>query len=193
MIQPGSTVWFTADQHWGHANIIRYTRRPFLNVTDMDEQLIADWNATVAKDDVVYHLGDLTLGERRTAERYLWRLNGTIHMLVTEWHHDRNWIMNYSDDNFFHESPLMVLTLPQYSLDGRPMKMTLCHYPMEEWEAGHYGAWHLHAHSHGAKDSSRTRPMLDVGVDNAYRLLGTWRPFLLEEVADILKHRGGAG
>jgi len=29
-------TWFTADMHFGHANIIRYSRRPFASVQAMD-------------------------------------------------------------------------------------------------------------------------------------------------------------
>jgi len=31
------------------------------------------------------------------------------------------------------------------------------------------------------------RRSLDVGVDNAYRLLGEWRPFAIDEIITLLK------
>ena len=33
-------VWFTADTHIGHRNIIRYCKRPFACVEEMNEALI---------------------------------------------------------------------------------------------------------------------------------------------------------
>jgi calcineurin-like phosphoesterase family protein len=41
------TVFFTADTHFGYANVIRYDKRPFRDVTEMDEALIKNWNRAV--------------------------------------------------------------------------------------------------------------------------------------------------
>ena len=41
------TTWFTADLHFGHANIISYSGRPFADATAMNEALIERWNASV--------------------------------------------------------------------------------------------------------------------------------------------------
>jgi len=186
------TIWFTSDQHFGHANIIRYCNRPFASVAEMDDTLIKDWNREVVSHDTVYHLGDFTLGD--TAARYFRVLSGDIKMLYLPWHHDKRWIantnlvvLNAMGVQFIQS--LTVLTFEEYSIDSRPMRVTLCHYPLEEWEAKHHGAWHLHGHSHGVKDAGRTAPILDVGVDNAFRLFGQHRPFALEEVAKIMESR----
>lgn len=56
-------IFFTSDHHFGHANIIKYCDRPFGSVAEMNEQLRRKWCEVVGPDDVVYHLGDLALGE----------------------------------------------------------------------------------------------------------------------------------
>jgi len=56
------TTWWTSDTHFSHANIIRYSKRPFGSVDEMNRELIRRWNERVAPDDVVWHLGDLALG-----------------------------------------------------------------------------------------------------------------------------------
>lgn len=43
-------TFFVLDTHLGHANIIRYCKRPFADVLAMDEALIANWNAVVRPD-----------------------------------------------------------------------------------------------------------------------------------------------
>ena len=52
------TVFFTADTHFGHYNIMRYIDRPFKSVDEMNNTIITNWNKVVSKSDRVYHLGD---------------------------------------------------------------------------------------------------------------------------------------
>ena len=52
-------IYFTADQHFGHANIIKHCNRPFGTVAEMDEYLLEQWNNCVGRNDTVYILGDL--------------------------------------------------------------------------------------------------------------------------------------
>ena len=40
-------TYFTSDQHFGHFNIIRLSHRPFATADEMDEAMIAKWNAKV--------------------------------------------------------------------------------------------------------------------------------------------------
>ena len=50
------TTWFTADLHFGHANIIDYSGRPFADATAMNQALIERWNASIHPDDTVWVL-----------------------------------------------------------------------------------------------------------------------------------------
>ena len=72
------TTWFTADTHFGHANVIRYCERPFASVQEMDDVLIENWNYIIKPKDTVYHLGDFTLAGKEKANDYFSRLNGKI-------------------------------------------------------------------------------------------------------------------
>jgi len=40
-----ANVWFTADFHFGHKNIIRYCDRPFASVEQMNEIILERLNA----------------------------------------------------------------------------------------------------------------------------------------------------
>lgn len=69
-------TWFISDTHFGHTNILEYEKeaRPFDSVEEMNEKIIENWNKTVNKKDVIYHLGDFAFGKHNVdiAER----LNG---------------------------------------------------------------------------------------------------------------------
>lgn len=55
-------IFITSDFHFGHANIIRYCRRPFASVEEMDRELVERYNSLVTDLDTVYVLGDVTMG-----------------------------------------------------------------------------------------------------------------------------------
>lgn len=58
---PGK-IYLTSDFHFGHANIIRYCRRPFASADEMDRELVRRYNDLVTDLDTVYILGDITMG-----------------------------------------------------------------------------------------------------------------------------------
>jgi calcineurin-like phosphoesterase family protein len=62
-------IFFTADQHFHHQNIIKYCNRPFVWFNQMDDALIDNFNKVVTNDDIVYHLGDFSFGDN--VEYYL--------------------------------------------------------------------------------------------------------------------------
>lgn len=61
-------IFFTADTHFGHQNVIRFNNRPFSTVEEMEETLIANWNNRVHQNDTVYVLGDMFYRCRTAAD-----------------------------------------------------------------------------------------------------------------------------
>jgi calcineurin-like phosphoesterase family protein len=198
-----SGLFFTSDTHFGHENIIEYCNRPFVNAKQMDDELISSWNRVVEKDDIVYHLGDFTLGGEYAAKAYFRQLNGKIFVLGNIWHHDGRWLsaVNQLDDlgsptvsgfaPFLSAShhqitvlpALHVLHFPEYGRDGYPKALILCHYPFAVWDRKHYGAWHLFGHSHGTHQNGGLS--FDVGVD-----CNQFQPVSLEGVCRQMKAYG---
>ncbi len=144
-------TWFTSDTHFGDHRTLNIHKRGFASVAEMDAAMVAGWNAVVAPDDVVWHLGDVA---RRLGDvaALLAGLNGTKHL-----------IRGNNDDPAIGDVPgwASVADYAEITLDDHAL--VLCHYPFRSWNGQHRGSIDLHGHSHG-----KLKPMprqFDVGVD----------------------------
>lgn len=165
-------IWITSDQHFGHANILNYTYRPFKNIDEMNEALIENWNSRVQSNDIVKVLGDL-FWNPSIARRILPSLNGRIHLIVGN--HDVNWQKYWKNNDLFHYFDLI-----QYIHEFKYNNVTYicCHYPMLSWDKKFYGAKHLFGHTHGNKqDHIKIEGAFHVGVDT-----NDYAPVHIEEI-----------
>lgn len=190
-------TFFTADLHLGHTNIIEYCNRPFATIEEMDHALIQNWNNVVGIDDTVYMQGDLTLGAN--AHSYMKQLNGRIKVISPDWHHDKQWLAKRNSivgtgDNCKYLWDILerppVYYGAEHATEIEKVWLHLSHYPLAEWDRKHYGALHLHGHSHAKLELTNTPWLtyrLDIGVDSAREYLGEYRPFSFEEVIRIMQ------
>jgi len=154
-----TNVFFTSDTHYGHANIIKYCKRPFADAHEMDEALIANHNEVVRHKDVVYHLGDFGFAKMDYIEKILSRLNGRIRLIQgnhdgwmsdvqknggVEVYHRFGRLKNVEWIKQYHE-----IEGPRSMTGGRRVKVCLFHFAIGSWHCVHRGAWMLHGHSHG--------------------------------------------
>ena len=159
-------IYFTADTHFSHANIIKYCNRPFSSVEEMNYTLINNWNSVVrSSKDIIYCLGDFSF---KPQEIYKERLNGEIIFLRGD--HDK-WPKT-TPDNY-----LMILK----GLADCP-KITLCHWCLRTWAKSHFNSWHLYGHSHGKLPA--IGKSMDVGVD-----CNNYFPVSLEQVKKYMETR----
>lgn len=71
--------YLIGDLHLDHENIIRYCARPFVDVDEMNQVLVDNWNRIVNPRDTIYFLGDMTFGRRsRGVSFWLEKLNGNL-------------------------------------------------------------------------------------------------------------------
>ena len=98
-------VYFIADLHLGHANIIKYCDRPFKDVDEMNEVIIRNWNNTVGKDDKVFLLGDFALSNAENIKRWGRSLNGNKTLILGN--HD-----NYSQSLYYDAGFKEVIKYP---------------------------------------------------------------------------------
>jgi len=187
------TVWFTADLHLGHANILGYCRRPFRDVATMNDELIGRWNDTVSDADTVWVLGDVALGPIDRTLALVHRLAG--HKLLLAGNHDRcwagygpkgkAWTARYATAGFeeIHQGEVAL------TIDGAGVEVAASHFPYRgdshdddrypEHRPVDRGGWLLHGHVH---DRWRQRGrMINVGVD-----AWEYRPVSSQTIASLI-------
>jgi calcineurin-like phosphoesterase family protein len=157
--------FFTADEHYGHRNIIRYCDRPFESVDEMNAELIRRHKAVVGRGDIVVHAGDFTLGTPRHAHEIMEQLRGDHVFLRGS--HDK-WMKRPAPDIW------------QKTIEGQ--LVVVCHYAMRVWPASHYNSWQLFGHSHGQLPPEGKQ--WDVGVDN-----NDFAPVSFEQLVAIMSER----
>ena len=173
-----SRIWFTANTHFGHANIIKSCDRPFETTAEMDAAMIANWNAVVGRNDVVYHVGDFAFRQDPKQTRKIFGALNGAKTLITGNHDDRETLeLGWTK----------VDKLLGVKVDGS--LIVLCHYAMRTWPKSHHGALHLYGHSHGQLPG--TAQSCDVGVDCWH-----YRPVSLDQIrlrlADTVEAELGA-
>ena len=132
-------TFFTSDQHLGHKNIIRLCNRPFGTLEEMDDFLVARWNAKVTNGDRVFVLGDLSF-RAADPEAMLKRLKGRKTLILGN--HDHSWTGKVDLARYFEGVHTMLETS-----DGE-RALTLCHYPMMTFNHC-MRAYMIHGHIHG--------------------------------------------
>ena len=161
-------TFLISDTHFCHDGIIRLCGRPFSNAREMDETMVACWNAVVHRDDTVVHLGDFALkAEPQRLEKLFARLNGKKHLI--RGNHD-----NAATQALAWESQRDIAFT---SIDSQ--NVVLCHYALRTWPKIRKGALMLYGHSHGRLPGNTQS--CDIGVD----VLG-FAPLRLTQIRDYL-------
>jgi len=171
-----SNTFFTSDTHFHHKKILEYCpNRKGSTVEEMNELLIQAWNDKVRPEDTVYHLGDVSFGRHEETRDVLWRLNGTIHLILGN--HDKSLVGGGNAFRFKTTQEYKTL-----KLDGK--HIVLFHFPIESWDRQSYNSWHLHGHCHG-QTSHRHKIVLnrmDIGIDTRCDMA----PWNWEEIKELL-------
>ena len=127
-----SQVRFIADLHLGHVNMA--VKRGFASVEEHDAYIIAQWNSVVAKRDVTYILGDVTM-EKKAPYALLDQLNGRKHVVMGN--HDRR-----QDVAALLEHVDSVAGMVQYK------GIMLTHCPIHPMELDYRFPRNIHGHIH---------------------------------------------
>ena len=139
-------TYFTSDTHFGSERTFELSKRPFLNVKDMDMKMMSNWNKTVRACDTVYHLGDF--GD--------WNVFNNLNcskMVLIEGNYEKKGDMPPADDRIdVRDKPINVKMLDK--------SYTLVHEPQ-----GNYGRNDFYLFGHIHKLQYVKHNGFNVGVD----------------------------
>ena len=185
------TVWFTADQHFGHTRLLELSPArgaAFSTVAEMNARLIQNWNSVVQPDDTVWVLGDVDMHGKDATLALIEQLVG-IKILIAG-NHDSCWAgvrdgwKNrdlYLAAGFAAVMDFAVATLPPLQPQAPATRVLLSHFPYagdsRESEVGdRYAQFRLrdagipllHGHAHESFRERRAKQGtwgINVGVD----------------------------
>lgn len=163
-------VWFTADTHFGHANIIELCNRPFKNLEHMNETLIRNWNERIKTDDTIIFIGDFCFkntpggkkgeGTTNKAQFYMNKLNGN--KVFIRGNHDNNNSLNTKITGLVMEIGGHEIYCVHNPIDfDQNWRINLCGHIHNSWKIKKAGESHL----------------INVGVD-----VWNFRPVNIQEI-----------
>lgn len=215
-IDNNKKVWLTSDSHFMHKNIAGPScsswesgYRNFNSVEEMSQTIVDTFNKYVEKDDILIHLGDWSFGGKENIWNFRKQLNvNEIHLCLGN--HDHHIKNNIKLQNCFHSVRGGLVSIEESTSDyDEPCKAKelfqtvkqviefefknynfFCsHYKHAIWNGSHQGFIHLYGHSHASAEDFIIGKSMDVGIDNAFKLFGEYRPFTIEEIISLMKKR----
>lgn len=178
-----------SDPHFGHANIIKYSDRPFVDVDEMDRELVARYNAKITPEMTVLWTGDGFFSPIERIKEIMSQLNGR--KLLVNGNHDR-------DPNVMLECGFdMVMEQCVFNVAGNTLRA--CHFPY--FDAHHSdkrfthkrppivrGEMLVHGHTHQKQKFTTGKPndkrfvQIHVGVD-----AWDYAPVMMSEIETLIR------
>lgn len=144
-------IWFISDTHFGHTNIMKYEKRPFDSVEEMNSTMIKNWNSLVDPDDIVYHLGDFCfLGKY---SEIIFQLRGKKILIVG----------NHDASPRKMEKLGFVASLESATVKIEHHTFFLSHRPCYDLPDG---VWNLHGHVHSKWKTIHEKRIICLSVEN---------------------------
>ncbi len=174
-----SDVFFTADLHFAHANILKHMphrKEAFGDLRTMEDQFIDTINKMVKPSDTLVIAGDFCWKSGRVGH-FRSRLN-VRSIMVALGNHDAPSLAK-------HVSECRDVLFKGFN--GKHFHIS--HYPLVAWRKQKYGGIHCYGHSHSLAEEMLDeiwpyRNSIDIGIDNALQLTGQFRPFHIGEIIE---------
>ena len=174
-------IFVTSDTHFGHDRAFVYEPRGFTSIEEHDIAITENWNKVVSEDDIVYHLGDVMLGNNNYGIGCLALLNG--HIKIIPGNHDTATRLE-----LYKKLPnVEVLGLAEM-IKYKKYNFYLSHHPTltSNLEKAPFLRMHLinlYGHTHQTNKFYQDMPyMFHVGMDS-----NNCTPVLLDDAIEMMK------
>ena len=140
--------FYISDLHLNHANVIKFDKRPFENLSEMNTVIENNWNNIVTNEDFVYILGDIIWTKDEEVIGVLARLKG--HKILIQGNHDHRILQDLRIRNQFEK----IVPYEEVTdvVNGKRVDVILSHYPILMWNKQHKGSYHLYGHVHNSRE-----------------------------------------
>lgn len=171
-------IYFTSDLHFNHDRDFIYKPRGFINIYEMNNTLIDNWNSIITEEDTVYVLGDLMLGNSDEGIELIHHLKGNIKIILGN--HDTDRRIEY-----YNNSSNIVDIKFADRIKYKKYTFYLSHYPTYVDNINDAIIWCLSGHTHSKEKFQEEFPYnYNVSVDAHNN-----RPVFIEEIInDILNY-----
>lgn len=175
-------LWVMSDPHFGHRNIIKYCKRPFVSVDEMDEAIIRNCNKVVPHNGTLIIVGDFSFHkDKRRTNQIIYAIKGTKYIVLGnhDEYLDQEQLSKFAGAYDYLEVEVRDKDTPR----GKQL-IVMMHYPFRTWNKSHHGSWSLHGHCHGSLPDDPNLLSIDVGVD-----CHNYTPISYYQIKDLMKKK----
>lgn len=146
--------YYYSDTHLHHENVLRFDRRPFRSMREMNNAIIERWNERVTDEDTVYILGDFIWLQESEWARIVSQLNGR--KVLIRGNHDPKMFSKETRRLFVDIRDKMEITD-----NGRHVIMS--HYPELCYKSDYDpNCYMLYGHVHNSREAAYIREFRDI-------------------------------
>lgn len=160
-------VWVWSDLHFGHKNIIKYSKRPFTDTDAMETELLAAFNSIVGPDDISIWVGDIAFQADSRTNEQLALMNGYKILIIGN--HDFNHKKLRNLD--FDETHLV------YSASDEKVDLAFTHFPLGNLDKS---IINVHGHQHVGEEHWTDNSQQHINVNCEFH---EFKPVSLDQIA----------
>lgn len=187
-------LYFMSDLHYGHQNIISIDKRPYKDIDEMNAYIKSELITKLRPTDVLFDLGDLFWKTTNIKEaREVLDSIPCISKFKVVGNHDpykhyltsETGLTNNLCDRFKLVSDILDIHV---KYQGKEYLVTLCHYPILDWNHQYQGGLQIYGHTHGHTDKwAENNPRLMVDIGFSASLVKSYGSFLVP-FSEIIKY-----